>query len=228
MRDLTVSEAAARLQISEPRVRGLISHGVLDAHKFAGRWAIDPDSVSALEAARRRRGQPMSPRMSWGLIALLEGREPIGLSGPERSRLRARIKARPEIAEVAPLLRKRCSVKRLRAHPGVLRRALEHPEAVATGASASGHDVLALDLVEIYLPDTVASKAIRSLRAHPAARRNVNMIVRVPSGPWPFVGVQAGPATVALDLWDALDSRSRRTAVRMWERLLDGSDVVAK
>jgi hypothetical protein len=60
---------------------------------------------------------------------------------------------------------------------------------------------------------------IRTFKARPATT-SPNLLVHVPAiDHWPF-DERAGPVTVALDLWDAGDARSRRTATRMFTRTL--------
>ena len=54
-----------------------------------------------------------------------------------------------------------------------------------------------------------------------APGRLPNVVLRVlPSGLWPFTADVAGPSTVAVDLWDAGDSRSRREARDLFDRLV--------
>jgi excisionase family DNA binding protein len=145
---LSVDEAAAKLSVSPKRVRARIASGDLPAHRFAGRWALDPSDVAAAahENGRHQGGRPMSPRMAWGLIALADGIDPIDLSSVERSRLRARLKSHPELAELAWLARKRAVVYRFRVHPGVLPRVLAIPGVIPAGLSAAGHDLVQPDM----------------------------------------------------------------------------------
>ena len=220
MNDLTVDDTAARLGVSPARVRALIAAGDLPARKLGGRWVLDTDDVDAADAKERVSGRPWSPRMAWGLIALAEGRTPTDLSAPERSRLRNRLRHDPDLATLAQLTRKRSATHRLHLHRGSLGRALDWPGGVLTGTSARSHDLVTVDSVELYVPRGDLEQLVSDLHAKPASGAEVNLIVRLPAVEhWPFA-TDAGPVTVAFDLWDAGDDRSRRTARNLFEHAL--------
>lgn len=108
----------------------------------------------------------------------------------------------------------------LHAHPGALPGALAWEGAVPTGVSAAGHDVVDARQVEIYLPAAALPRLQRGLRIRDAGG-DPNLIVRVPTiDEWPFPDGKAGPVTVALDLWEAGDARSRRAGDALFRRVL--------
>ncbi len=221
MDEITVAAAAARLELSPTRVRALITAGDLPARKLGDQWIIDPDDVDAVATRDRVSGRPWSPRMAWGFIALAEGREPFDLSAPERSRLRHRLRHHAELGPLVQLTRKRAETHRLHVHRGALVRASDWPGAVPTGTSAPGHDLVKTDSVDIYLPARALTKLLNVLRATEASGSEVNLIVRVPTvDRWPFLAAAAGPVTVALDLWEAGDDRSRRSAQTLFTRAM--------
>jgi excisionase family DNA binding protein len=214
--EVGVDEAAERAGVSQHRLRYLIHAGELPARRVAGRWVLETDAVDRY-AEYRQPGRPLSPRKVWGLIDLLQSGRAPDLSAPDRSRLRARLRAGPSLEELARLGRRRAKPLYLRVHPGALPRALEWDGAVPAGASASGHDIVDPARVEIYLPGQAVGPMSRALRARPASPAEANLVVRVPAGPrWPFPDGKAGPVAVALDLWEAGDSRSRRAAERLY------------
>ncbi|HVW30995.1 MAG TPA: helix-turn-helix domain-containing protein [Acidimicrobiia bacterium] len=216
--EMGVDEAAAQLGLSQHRVRYLIHSGRLPARRVAGRWLVERADVERL-AEGRSPGRPLSPRVAWGLIALLDRGDAPWLSAPERSRLRARMRAAPSLDQLARACRGRAHVHRLHVHPGALPRALAWPGAVPTGASAGGHDVVDARQGELYLPEADVVRLRKELRARPAGSDDANLVIRVPAGGlWPFPDGAAGPMAVALDLWDAGDSRSRRAAQRLYHR----------
>lgn len=214
-----VPEAATQLGVSPERVRQLIHDGVLPASRVSGRWILDSGDVRRLVGPRPP-GRPLAPRTAWGLLALAEGRVPEWLNHVERSRLRARLRARPQVGDLASSCRRRSEVHRLRGHRSIGRHVLALPGVVRTGSAARGHDVLDLRRVEVYLRPAELRGVVEGLgleRAH----EDANVIVRVPpAGLWPFSDSEAGPATVAVDLWDAGDPRARRAATRLFDRLL--------
>jgi excisionase family DNA binding protein len=214
--EVGVDEAAQRAGVSQHRLRYLIRAGELPARRVAGRWVLEVDAVDRY-AEYRRPGRPLSPRMAWGLIELLQSGRAPALSAPERSRLRARLRAGPSLEELARLCRRRANLLYMRVHPGALPRALEWDGAVLAGASARGHDVVDPAGAEIYVPEQAVAPMSRALRARPASRAEANLVVRVPPGArWPFSDGKAGPVAVALDLWEAGDGRSRRAAERLY------------
>lgn len=216
-----VDEASARLGLTAHRVRHLIHAGDLPAHRLAGRWVVDTADLDRL-AENRSPGRPLSPRMAWGLIRLLETGAAPELSAAERSRLRARLREAPPPDQLARLCRGRSHVHHLHAHPGALSRAVAFPGALKTGASAGSHDVIDTRRVELYLPEAALADMRRDLRVGDAGEGSeANLIVRVPAvEPWPFPDGAVGPVAVALDLWEAGDSRSRLAADRLYRKAL--------
>jgi excisionase family DNA binding protein len=215
--ELTATDVAAMLDVSTSRVRELIAAGELRARKLGGRWILARDDVDVLALSDRAAGRPWSPRMAWGYIAIAEGTSLDHLTAPERSRLRRRVQEALPIDVVARLARRRAETHGFQLHAGLLRRALDWPGAVATGISATGHDLLQGNTVEIYVREDDLDKMIRTFKARPATT-SPNLVVHVPAiDHWPFRD-KAGSVTVALDLWAAGDARSRRTATRMFAR----------
>ena len=219
--DVGVAEASAQLGVSPQRVRQLVQAGLLPARRIGGRWVFDTEAL-ARRAENRRVGRPFSPRVAWGLIGLLESGQAPDLAPAERSRLRARLRRRPELGELTQWCRNRSEVHWLAGHRSAPSRLLHVGGAVPTGAAAPGHDIMDLASVEVYLSEEGAKRAIRQLHLHPADPTSANVVIRIPRAPrWPFPDGRAGPVTVALDLWDAADPRSRRTARRLYAAALE-------
>lgn len=219
--DVGIAEASAQLGVSPQRVRQLVQDGLLPARRIGGRWVFDTEAL-ARRAETRRVGRPFSSRVAWGLIGLLESGQAPDLDPAERSRLRARLRRQPELAEVAQWCRHRSQVHWLTGHRSAPPRLLRIGTAVPTGASAAGHDIMDLASVEVYLSEPDAKRAVRQLHLHPADPTSANAVIRIPRVPrWPFPDGRAGPVTVALDLWDAADPRSRRTARQLYAAALD-------
>jgi hypothetical protein len=135
--------------------------------------------------------------------------------------LRTRLRHGPELGELAQWCRNRSRVHWLAGHRSAPHRLLDMGSAVLTGASAPGHDVMDLGSVEVYLPEDDATRAISQLHLHPTDPTSANAVIRIPRAPhWPFPDGHAGPVTVALDLWDASEPRSRRAARRLYAAAL--------
>lgn len=219
--DVGIAEASAQLGISPQRVHQLVQGGLIPARRIGGRWVFDTEAL-ARRAETRSVGRPFSPRVAWGLIGLVESGHAPQLDPAERSRLRARLRRRPELRELAQWCRNRSQVQWLSGHRSAPAHLLQIGTAVPTGASAPGHDILDLGSVEVYLPERDAKRAIRQLHLHPADPTSANAVIRIPSAPhWPFPDGRAGPLAVALDLWDAADPRSQRAARRLYAAELE-------
>lgn len=216
--ELSVPEAAERLRVSRQRALALVHAGELPGRKIGGRWVVEAEDVAEL-ARDRAAGRPMAGRTAWGLLDLLDGGRAAWLTAPERSRLRARLAARPAIGQVVHWVRRRSTLLWLRGHPAALPRLLAFPGAIPAGASAPGHDIIDRGRVEVYLRRDAADRALRDLSLRPVPRREANALVRVPLDVWSFAAADR-PAATALDLWESADERSRRTARRLYAAAL--------
>jgi hypothetical protein len=152
--------------------------------------------LQALAAAR------VSPWMRWYLLNRARGRD---------------------WRDLAPRLRRRATVKRLRAHPSDLSRLAEEAEVVRTGVSAArehGLDVEASGVLEAYVSAEALPRLTRRYLLEPS--ESLNVIVHVVSGAWPFpAGMRVAPAhVVALDLHDSGDQRTQRAAAAFFNRQL--------
>lgn len=67
MSEISVSEAAHRMRISDRRVRELAATGRIPARKVGAYWIVDVDA----ENSRRPRGRPMAPHVAWNLLNVL-------------------------------------------------------------------------------------------------------------------------------------------------------------
>jgi len=67
--EISVSEAARVMGVSDARARRLAADGRIHARLVGGRWLIDASSLPSAP----RRSRPMSPKVAWALILLSEG-----------------------------------------------------------------------------------------------------------------------------------------------------------
>ena len=158
--------------------------------------------------------------MAWGLLLILEGAAP-DLGSRDHSRLKQRLRRRPDVSEAASWCRHRAAVHRLVAHPSALDRLRAVPDVVKTGATAGGA-IVDVRRFDAYVRPSLLRRVRRDLALVVVAPgHDANLVLRVPPpGMWPFTDGKAGPATVALDLWDAGDARSRREARLRFARLV--------
>jgi excisionase family DNA binding protein len=223
---LSVAEAAQRLGISTARVRALAQAGLLDAARVGQRWIVAPESVDRRLAAGVDQGRPLDARTAWALLWLASGDPALQrlaegwLTPWARSRARGRLK-RVHWPSLAPRLRARAAVHRLRAHPSDLPRIADEPDVVRTGVSAAaahGLDVAGSGVLDAYVPARALPDLARRYLLE--ASEWPNVVLRAVGVPWPFPpGQFEAPAlVVALDLLDSDDSRSRRAATECLAR----------
>ena len=222
--EVSVREAARQLRLSSRRVRALAAAGRIPARRIDERtWVVDIDAARRRPYDRRASGRPLSPRSCWAILAVAEGREPLGLSASERARARARAAV---LAEAAPgSLAGRAALHRLTGHRGVLERLADDGRLVLGGASAAqrhGADVIALEYVEAYVRDDDLGPIVAAYAMQPAIAGAENTLLRVPAPGWPFPPeARVAPApVVAADLIDAGDERSVRAGRALLRRIV--------
>lgn len=222
--EVSIREAARQLRLSSRRVRALAAAGRIPARRIDERtWVVDVDAARRGPYNRRAPGRPLSPRSCWAILAVAEGREPLGLSASERARARTRAAA---LAELPPgSLAGRAVLHGLAAHRGVLERLADDGRLVLGGASAAqrrGADVIALDYVEAYVREDDLGPIVAAYALRSAIAGAENVLLRAPAPRWPFPREsRVAPASVvAIDLIDAGDERSVRAGRALLRRIV--------
>ena len=182
-------EAAHILGVSDARVRQLIAAGDVRARQIAGRWLVD---VASLRSAPRR-GRPMSPRIAWALVELVEGRRAPWLSNEEAYRLRLQRSRLAQDKEPEILLRSWLAARAVRhalsaPAPAKL---LGDPRVVRSGVSdirsglSAGHEAEAYVLAD----DLEAVRSEHLLVSADRARANVwlHAAPMLPAAPVPLL-----------------------------------------
>ncbi len=207
---ISVSRAAEELDLSEQRIRALISGGRIRAEKVGGRWLVDVDSLDRRRDQQNERGRPFSSGNAWGYLYLLSGEDPEWLSPWSRSRLRRRLHEEPPHQQA---LDRRAVRHDFYSHPGVLPRLEKDHRLVRSGISAAqahGLDVLARGALEAYVKSEDLQSVVKRYKLSIGDRPNV-ILNEVPEF-WPFEQESIAPiAVVAWDLAGSRDARSRRT-----------------
>ncbi|WP_055694500.1 type IV toxin-antitoxin system AbiEi family antitoxin [Streptomyces prasinopilosus] len=234
---VSVRQAAQSLGVDDSRVRRLLHEERLRGTLVGGRWIVDADSVRDRKLSAPEPGRPLSARNAWGILAMLSGCRPPELSGPERSRLLARLRnlaAHGELsaARLQKLLVARAEVRRYRVHRGAVHVLLTDPDVVRGGGSAAprvGADYVAPGRAEVYVhPDRLGK--LEAGFGLVLDTRGGNLVVRVPPAEvWAFLASDAGGAgegkdapasVVAADLLDAREDRADAAAAGILEPLL--------
>src|ERR1700737_3034948 len=124
---LTAEQAAERLGVNRKRVYALVDSGALSPRYIGRRLFLDPLDVEARKVEGTIDGRPLDQSSAWAVIwlALAPGTKDLGpwgayLAKNTRWRVRHKLGDRPPgsaLAALAPRLRKRGHLVRLRAHP---------------------------------------------------------------------------------------------------------------
>ncbi|MFJ7592703.1 type IV toxin-antitoxin system AbiEi family antitoxin [Streptomyces sp. NPDC097617] len=234
---LSVKQAAALLGVDDSRVRQLLHDGKLQGQRVGGRWLVSGDSVRDRKDRGPRSRRPLSVRNAWGVLAVLDGNRPVGLSDAERSRVKMRLRnllvhERSAPALLQELLAARAELRSYRVHSGMLPALIAAQEVVRGGASAAaqvGADYVALGRAEIYVhPEKVDKLEAEFGLVRDEERGNV--LLRVPPAEmWSFLTsrpvtagqVRDAPASVvAADLLDLHEGRADTAAAGLLEVLL--------
>ena len=232
MSDLSVAEAAQRLQVSPRRVRALLEDGRLQGRQVAGRWLLPSRAVDHRQRAAPASGRPLSPASAWHALAILAKADDFisHLPAPVKSRARGRAEALRNIspsAEVArrwqSALARRAEIYEYYAHPSVLQRLLDDPAVVRSGISAVGDHgagLMVLSGAEGYvlsrdLPHLESKYALNPNIDAAQANVRVHVVADDRAAEWLFLHRVAPAAVVAADLVERDSSRDRAAGVKL-------------
>jgi excisionase family DNA binding protein len=222
MSELTVQEAAERLQVHQSRVRGLIGAGTLSGRRVGRQWLVTTEDVERQEALTRAgvRSRSMSARTAWAAGALVDGQATEWLADSERSRLAARLRGAEGTAIFQRWLAKRhSSVTRYRIADTDIAAFLNETDVVATGLTAArSHGVRlgSTNEAEVYVDDRRLQVLDRTYLL--VASTQGNLVVHHTEDLWHLRtqeqrdGLQITTRLMtAVDLLDQTASRSRST-----------------
>lgn len=153
---LSVSESAKRLGVSERRVRAMLEAGGIAGEKIGGRWIVSDLGRAAIERAPVR---PLSPRACWILIDSADAaraRAARVTSAVEKHRLGERLSRLRAASDPLPLLGtwlvNRAEPRRLHASPAYLKDMRADSRLALSGVSHPDSGLLAGNEVEAYVP----------------------------------------------------------------------------
>lgn len=221
MDEISVAEAADRLDIAPQRVRALARAGRLSARRLGRAWAIRQPQ-RGWESQQRKPGRPLAAANAWALLAILDGASPDWVDPAVRSRLRKRARALGQVESALRYCEPRSDLHRLKVLPPDLGRIRKLVSMVPSGLSAEdpGIDVLS---VSPELDGYVNGRDLEAVRRrfHPLESPEApNLILRVPSNDWILQQERAPSSVVAADLLDHSDPRVARAAHRLLSRLI--------
>ena len=216
-----VAEAALKLGVSPRRVRQMLASGKLSGQRIGRVWAIERRAVEFLAAHPRGVGRPWRAESAWRLLALADG-EDIEASATDIMRCRRRLAE--GLDKHLARLGARAELQRFYAHPSAVEQIGHWPNFVRSGVSAAAEyslDVIAPRVIEGYVRSSELSEVVRFFGLE-AASDQPNAFLRVVRDDiWPFSPGQvvAPPPTVAIDLLEADDERTRRSGAELLCRL---------
>lgn len=225
--DVSIAEAAARLDVDRSRVEQLLRAGRLAGRRSGRIWLIDADSLGSLALHPRASGRPMAPARAWGLLDLLDGGGASWLSPVARSQIRARLRglSDADADEWRALLRARSDVLAVSLHPAALRRLHPDRDAVLPAGSSRaaevGADLVALDpLAELYVRAEQWPGLAERWHARVVPAEG-NLVVRIPRDVWPFEKRgEVGPAALGADLLESPEPRAVSAGLDLLRRRL--------
>jgi excisionase family DNA binding protein len=222
-RFVSVSDAAASLNLSSARVRLLAANGDIPAEKVGGRWLVERSGVERRRSRGSAGGRRFAPRNAWVILALASGEEPVRVDPVVLSRLRRGL-ALEGLASLAPRLERRAEVRRLAGHPGEVAHVLADPRLIASGVSAAaGLDLVPGREADGYISASSLSDFVQGHVLSPASAGGGNVTLRVvPEEVWvDFLGdlEHAPEAAVGLDLVEEADPRTRAAGEDLLARL---------
>jgi excisionase family DNA binding protein len=212
---VSVMEAASRLGVSPRAVQKAIQGGSLPASRVGRIWLIDEQDL----AVARPSSRPMSQRISWAFLDLLDGGPASAAAPSERTRLRAKRRNLLEAQEPAALLRawlpKRAERMLFRIADADLAELSADPRLVVSGASDPRSRMSARSQVEGY----VSREHMRALQAEfrMSDRGAPNVVLRL--APAAVLPARASAAMVAADLADWGGLREAAAAAALLRRL---------
>ncbi|GAA0634469.1 hypothetical protein GCM10009547_43130 [Sporichthya brevicatena] len=210
--EVSVSEAAARLGVSERRVRERIAAGDLPARRIGRAWLVDAAHLGRAP----RVGRPMSRRVAWAFLDLLDGGAGDGVSQPEQSRLRKKRALLLEAPDPAALLRSwlpaRAEVRRYSVAAADLPALRDDARIALSGVSDMRSGMAAAGVVEGYVGagevDDLVEDFLLSERGEPNVILHVVEEDRAVAAPVPL-------AVLLADLSDHNGPRERAAVERL-------------
>jgi excisionase family DNA binding protein len=230
--EISVADAAARLSVSEPRVRQLLSSGDMAGRRLGRSWLVSDESVAQLQQQGRPSGRPLGPRRAWGLLDLLADGQAAWLTPSARSQLKA---VKHRLADASPdkwraVLRGRSRVLHCQIHPAGISRLVSHERVLAAGmAMIAGRpfDLVSIprEIDQVYADPAAWPSISRALAVREVGPGNSglvpNMTVYLPKIPWPFEERAELPDSVlAADLLDSPEPRAIRAGAARINELL--------
>jgi excisionase family DNA binding protein len=221
--DMTASEVAAHLGVSNRRIRALIASGQLPARQVAGRWMVPATAVSGF--LPKDGGRPMSERSAWTVLASLAAGDDVGVPLRLRRRIAGLHRAELPHVRLKSWMSARGKPFRAWAFEPVLddlrsdERLVLGGEHVIDGLESSGH-------VHAYLRAEDLSHVVSDYGLREAANGKVPNVFLWAVSHFDAVPRQAGdPSAVdaivsALDLLDDGDPRAVGAASDIIERAL--------
>lgn len=219
---LTQSEAAKRLDVSQPTINQMIANGQLVAFENDGRNRfVTADSVQRTLQQRRSAGRPLSPPVAMGALYLLSGAEAAWLTPMQRSRVYSHLKLR-DGKELAWLVRNRAERRELRVRENLLPKLLASTAAggIADETTANLFNLLPGGRIERYVHADTVSTLTEQCRLRPSNEPTV--ILHVVPSPIPTPKEEVMPLAVcAADLSESTDSREHAAGIEKLNYLLN-------
>jgi len=205
MAQLSVAQAAERLDVKVQRVHQLIADGSLRAERIGRQWVVDDADLARLD--RRPSGRPLSAKSAW-VLALLAGDSNMSyqsvarISPADRSKARTRLRELLDESEElasgsrrgrasAPedmiakklrlLLQSRAERMSFKVSPRDLEDLRADPRVVLAGVSLPASRIASGDIVEGYVAADELEAVVEEFLLSESGHSEANVVLHVPS-----------------------------------------------
>ena len=221
---LSVSEAAAKLALSEPQVRRLVRSGALVSERVGKSWLVSAAAVRERQQRNHPAGRPVSAAMAWSFLWVLEGPAGRAVAAEDdrrqRYRLRRMLDHAPAPEDWSFWLRRRAEPRRYWVHPAVLPKIEQDRRLRPSGVGSASAPVRCW-----YVDEGDVVAVAREHRAKPDPAGQVVLMAipdNVPVELRPPAGGPVPNAVALVDLLDSVDAREKHEgAVRLSALLVE-------
>jgi len=201
--ELTVLEAAQRLDVSPRRVRALVERGQLPAVRRGSMWLTTSDAVDAFRRNSPGRGRPISAATAWSRISEIASSGDFTALSTSRVALRAR------------------AAHRRYSLPEIVARRLEIPK----GTLRSGLDVLdesgVGSPIDLYATPAAAERLVKRTGSAPAPDGVLHLHVLPADLAVPHLSSRERLVVAWCDLADRADPAADIAVQRLWPEAID-------
>ncbi len=224
MRNLSVADVAAELDVCTSHVRKMLRTGTLRGTHVGRAWVVSQDALEELESRRVGVGRPLAARRAWALLEILEGGDAAWLSAVARSQVRAQIRRLRGADALGwrTALRGREDRYPVSGHRAAIERLAKDADVWPVGPTAASQAglLMAESTPEFYISSAnweLLAAALHLVTFTP----QISAYVRIPRFEQSFSSWGPGRAVLAASLLDSTDWRVAKAGVDVLNHLAE-------